>query len=296
MSKRPPLLSVDDALEQILVDVQPLAAEPVALTHALGRVLAAPLAAKRTQPPFPASAMDGYAVRHADLFEGAALTCVGEAAAGHAFSGAINAGECVRIFTGAPVPSGADTILIQENARANGTKITVLEAAERGRYVRPAGLDFAEGDEGLKAGTVLSPADISLAAAMDHPRLPVRRKPRIAVISTGDELVEPGQERRDDQIVSSNNYGIQAMIEDFGGEPMDIGIVKDTLSALENAFDAAADADIIITLGGASVGDHDLVHHALGQRGVPTAFWKLAMRPGKPMMFGTKRRSDGGHQ
>ncbi|MEM1038511.1 MAG: gephyrin-like molybdotransferase Glp [Pseudomonadota bacterium] len=289
MSGRQPLLSVADALTRILADISPLPAETVPLAYAHGRVLAAPLKALRTQPPFAASAMDGYAVRHADLRGvGTMLNQAGEAAAGHAYPGSVGAGDCVRIFTGAPLPEGTDTILIQEDAETDGrSAITVTEVPSKGRYVRPAGLDFTEGDTLLETNRMLSAADVSLAAAMDHAELQVRRKPVVALISTGDELVPPGTPRRADQIVTSNNFGVAALVEAAGGVALDCGIAADTHTALGHAFDRAAHADVVITLGGASVGDHDLVQDALTARSVAMGFWKLAMRPGKPVMFGT---------
>ncbi|MEO0546701.1 MAG: gephyrin-like molybdotransferase Glp [Pseudomonadota bacterium] len=289
MPVRQPLLSVADALTRILAGVAPLPAQTVPLSEAHGRVLASPLKALRTQPPFAASAMDGYAVLHADLQGvGTVLNKVGEAAAGHAYIGSVGSGDCVRIFTGAPLPQGTDTVLIQEDAETDGgSGVTVSEVPDKGRYVRPAGLDFAEGDTLLEANRVLSAADVSLAAAMDHAALPVRRKPIVALISTGDELVPPGTPRRADQIVTSNNFGVAALVEEAGGFALDLGIAADTHAALADAFDRAENADIVITLGGASVGDHDLVQDALTARGVGLGFWKLAMRPGKPVMFGT---------
>jgi len=287
------LLSVKDALALILEGVTPLGPEDIPLVEADGRVLAQDLAAKRTQPPFPASAMDGYAVRADDIIDvPATLKMIGESAAGHGYCGKIGTGECVRIFTGAPVPEGADSIAIQENARADGDRITFSEPVEKGRYVRPAGMDFSEGATLLKAGQSLDPASLSLAAAMNHASLPARQKPVVAIIASGDELVLPGSEPAPDQIVASNSFGVSAIVARSGGEPLDCGIAKDTLASLEEKFEAASDADIVITLGGASVGDHDLVREALEARGVDLSFWKLAMRPGKPVMFGIGTEGD----
>ena len=281
------LLAVDEALRRILDSVGELEAEHVPLAKANGRILAQDLAAKRTQPPFPASAMDGYAVRAADLVEKAAtLKMIGESAAGHGFSGSVGPGECVRIFTGAPVPDGADTIAIQENAQADGNRISFSEAIERGRYVRPAGMDFAEAEVLLRAGASLNPSQLSLAAAMNHATLLVRRKPVVAIIASGDELVLPGVEPAPDQIVASNTYGVAAICTRTGAQPLDLGIAADTLESLAGKFEVASKSDVVITLGGASVGDHDLVRKALEARGVELSFWKLAMRPGKPVMFG----------
>ncbi|MFD0917516.1 gephyrin-like molybdotransferase Glp [Pseudahrensia aquimaris] len=282
------LMPVADALAAILKTSEVLASEDVALRQAAGRVLAQNISALRTQPPFPASAMDGYAVRADDIASAPAnLTLVGESAAGHPFHGSISTNECVRIFTGAPVPEGADTILIQENAQTTGDSVTALQAEERGRYVRPAALDFAEGDELLSAGEILDAGSLSLAAAMNHPALPVRRRPLVAIIATGDELRVPGSKLEPGQIIASNTFGVAALVEKAGGKVLDLGIASDTMKSLEEKFKAAQGADIVVTLGGASVGDHDLVQDALETRGVTLDFWKLAMRPGKPVTFGT---------
>ncbi|NRG18712.1 molybdopterin molybdotransferase MoeA [Rhizobiales bacterium] len=283
------LISVDEALGRLLSDIKPLEGEEVPLAEANGRILAAPLSARRTQPPFPASAMDGYAVRAADIMQVPAdLKIIGEAPAGHGFSGSIGPGETVRIFTGAPVPEGADTILIQENARRDGNRVTALEALSQGSFVRKAGLDFVEGQELLTAGRRLNFRDIALAAAMNHACVPVVRKPRIAILATGDELVLPGQNPGADQIIASNSFGVAAFVEDCGGIAVDLGIAADTEEALAEKIRKAADAkvDILVTLGGASVGDHDLVQDALGAEGMELAFWRIAMRPGKPLMAG----------
>ncbi len=281
------LLSVDEALRRILDDVEPLDPESVPLLEADSRVLATDVAATRTQPPFPASAMDGYAVRAADLnVIPATLTLIGESAAGHGFTDGVATGECVRIFTGAPVPDGTDSIAIQENAQADGDRVTFSETVEQGRYVRPAGMDFAEDQVLLEKNNRLNPASLSLAAAMNHATLPVRRKPVVAIIASGDELVLPGNEPAADQIVASNTFGVAAICERAGAVTGDLGIAVDTLASLAEKFEAASEADIVVTLGGASVGDHDLVREALEARGVDLSFWKLAMRPGKPVMFG----------
>ncbi len=284
------LISVDEALRRILADVDHSDTETVRLDQAHGRVLARDVAATRTQPPFSASAMDGYAVRAADIATiPCQLTVIGESAAGHGYSGSVGPGEAVRIFTGAPVPPNADTIVIQENVIQRGSaNIEVTEGATKGRYVRPAGLDFSKDSVLLRAATRIDPATLSLAAAINHPSLPVMRKPRVAVISSGDELVMPGGNPGPDQIIASNSLGVSAIVNEAGGEAKDLGIAQDTLEALAVKFDQAKSdsADIVITLGGASVGDHDLVHQALKQNNVVLNFWKLAMRPGKPVMFG----------
>lgn len=285
------LLPVDDALSLILADARPIDdIENVHLNAAWGRVLAEPLIARRDQPPFPASAMDGYAVIAADTAEpGATLTVIGESAAGHGFPGAIGRGETVRIFTGAPVPHGADAILIQENARPlDANRIDVLEPVQSGRFVRRAGLDFHRGETVIAKGAMLDAGRLTLAAAMNLPSLPVHRRPRVAILATGDELVRPGADPRDDQIIASNSFGVAAIVKEAGGDPIDLGIAADTEDALNRSIDAAqaAGADILVTLGGASVGDHDLVRNVLESRGLELAFWKIAMRPGKPLMSG----------
>jgi molybdopterin molybdotransferase len=281
------LLSVDDALARILNDARPIGSERVSLTEAAHRVLAEEVAAKLMQPPFDASAMDGYAVRAADVASvPAVLTLIGEARAGQAFGGTVGPGQCARIFTGAPVPAGADTVVIQETTKADGSSIAFLEPAAAGANIRPRGGDFDDGQVLLLPGRVLDARAILLAAAMGHGTLAVRRKPVVAVLATGDELVDPGQQPGPGQIVSSNPYGLAAMIAAAGGAPRLLGIAADTREALEAKIAAASDADVLVTLGGASVGEHDLVLPVLKARGVTIDFWKIAMRPGKPMLFG----------
>ncbi|GJD44472.1 Molybdopterin molybdenumtransferase [Methylobacterium cerastii] len=283
------LIPVAEALARILASVPgATAAEDVPLASAAGRTLAVDVVATRTQPPFPASAMDGYAVRAADATEGTRLRLVGTSAAGHGFSGTIGPGETVRIFTGAPVPEGADGILIQENARAEGPTIHALEAVTPHRFVRRAGLDFSEGDVLLTEGDTLDARRLALAAAAGHGRVAVRRKPRVAILATGDELVQPGEIPAWDQIVASNALALAALVNGAGGEPIDLGIAGDTLPALEAAFARArsVEADLLVTLGGASVGDHDLVQTALAAEGLELGFWRVALRPGKPLMHG----------
>ena len=284
---RAPLLPVAEALSRIRGAMQPVAAETVALPDAHGRILAAPVLSRRTQPPFAMSAMDGYAVRAADLASiPATLKLIGQAPAGTAFEGIVGPGDAVRIFTGGPVPQGADTIVIQENTEGDGDKVTVLKAAEPGVYIRPEGLDFREGDCLLQAGKRLGARDIALAAAMNVPWLPVRRRPRIALLATGDELVRPGEPIGPQQIVTSNNLGLAGIIARAGGEPIDLGIAPDNREALAAMAAGARGADMLITLGGASVGDHDLVQSVLGEQGLVVDFWRIAMRPGKPLIFG----------
>ena len=285
------LLPVEEALERLLSDVSPLQdVVTVALRHARGRVLAGDLAARRTQPPFTASAMDGYAMRQDDIATvPSELTVVGQSAAGHGFAGEVGKGEAVRIFTGAPLPAGTDTVVIQENVeRLPGTRVRVLEGSAPGRHIRRAGLDFEEGEKLIEAGDRLDAGRLMLAAAMNHATLPVRRRPLVGILATGDELVAPGEEPGPDQIVASNTFGVAAIVEEAGGDVLDLGIAGDRREAIQAGIDAAerGGADVLVTLGGASVGDHDLVQDALTGRGMVLDFWKIAMRPGKPLMFG----------
>ena len=285
-----PLMPVGDALRRILGAARPVTeTDRVPLREAAGRTLGADLAARRTQPPVPVSAMDGYAVRSTDLAAVPAdLILIGESAAGRGFAGSVGANETVRIFTGAPVPDGADAVLIQEDAIASGLTVTARERSTAGRHVRPAGQDFRAGEILLQAGRRLGASDVALAAAMNHPTLPCRRRPRVAVLATGDELVQPGTEPGPAQIVASNNFAVAAMVEAAGGTVIDLGIARDDLASLAASFASAQDqgADLLITLGGASVGDHDLVQRALVEHGLTLDFWKIAMRPGKPLMHG----------
>jgi molybdopterin molybdotransferase len=271
---------------RLLSGIEPLPTELIALDRGLGRVLADDLAERLTQAPFPASAMDGYAVRADDAQKGAVLQVIGTSRAGERFMGSIGAGEAVRIFTGAPVPPGADTILIHENAEREGERIRVLEAAERDRFIRPAGLDFKAGDKLLECGRLLQAPDLALAAAMGHSALPVRRRPKVAILANGDELVPPGTNPGPDQIISSNGIGLAALVRQFGGEPIDLGIAPDRVEDIAAAVDRAVGADILVVVGGASVGEHDLVQEALARRGMVLDFWRIAMRPGKPLMVG----------
>ena len=291
------LLSVAEALGRTVASAVaqgPTPVEEVPLAEAAGRTLAADLAALRTQPPFAASAMDGYAVRSSDLASvPTKLRVVGESAAGRGFAGFVEPGEAVRIFTGAPVPAGADAIAIQEDTDEGAPHVIVRERPAAGRFVRPAGLDFQEGEALLRAGRRLDAGSLALAAAMGHPRLPVRRPPRVAILATGDELVRPGEPAGPDQIVASNPYAIAAIVAKAGGEALDLGIAQDTLADLRRAVAAAreGDADLLVTLGGASVGDHDLVGQALGEDGMELGFWRVALRPGKPLLHGRLGRT-----
>jgi molybdopterin molybdotransferase len=282
------LMPVDEARARILSNVKPLPPENVPLAQALDRVLAKPLSAKRDQPPFNSSAMDGYAVRSEDT--ATELTVIGTSAAGHAFNGKLKSGEAIRIFTGAPVPASADAVVIQENTTANGRVVIILQAAPAGQNIRPLGLDFKKGETLLPAAVRLNARDIGLAAAMNCDILSVRKRPLVAVIATGDELVLPGKKPRADQIVSSNSNALAAMAESFGANVINGGIVRDDLKATERAILKMARADIIVTTGGASVGDHDFIQQALKNTGVKIDFWKIALRPGKPFMYGRKGR------
>jgi molybdopterin molybdotransferase len=283
------LLSVEDAIRRIVEGVTPVAAENVPVGAADGRVLAEPIAALRTQPPFDASAMDGFAVRAADVSAaGSRLTLIGTSAAGHGFAGEITIGKAVRISTGAPVPRGADAILIQENAIIDGAGVTATAPVTAGRHIRRAGYDFRKGDPGLPAGRLIGMREVALAAAMGHGELAVRRRPRVAVLATGDELVPPGTLPGPDQIIATNAVAVAAHVRACCGEPVDLGIARDDLAATEAAIGAALaqSPDVIVTIGGASVGERDLVRPALAARGLALDFWRVAMRPGKPLMFG----------
>lgn len=282
------LLPVVEAQQRIIDAVAPLPAEQISLADGLGRVLARDVASRRDQPPMAMSAMDGYAVRAADVASlPAALKVVGYAPAGHAFDGAVGPGEAVRIFTGAPVPDGADAIVIQENTEQTDEIVRVIDGtAPVGRYIRPAGLDFATGDVLLPRGKVLTARDVGLSAAMNVPWLSVHRKPRISILATGDEIVMPGDPIGRDQIVSSNALSLAAFITAQGGTPLDLGIAPDEEDGLRALAAGAGGSDILVTTGGASVGDHDLVQSVLGDIGLEVDFWRIAMRPGKPLMFG----------
>src|ERR1700692_2084774 len=282
-------MPVADALAAVLAGAEPLAEEIIALDAAHHRVLARDVAALRTQPPQAMSAMDGYAVRAADAPKtGVRLKGIGEVAAGRPFEKAVGPGEAVRIFTGGVIPEGADAVIIQEDTVADGAHIDITEAAKPGRHIRPAGIDFNKGDVLLPKGPRLTDRDLSLAAGMNYPDLPVRRLPKVAVLATGDELVMPGSTPGPGQIVYSNGYALRALARAEGAETIDLGIAADTVEATTQGIRRARDsgADILVTTGGASVGDHDLVKRSLETEGVAIAFWRLAVRPGKPMMHG----------
>ncbi len=281
------MIPVAEAIARVLAEARPLPAEMVALGDGLGRVLAEDLASRRTQPPAAVSAMDGYAVRAEDVARTPAeLRIVAEIAAGAAWAGKVGQGEAARIFTGAPVPEGADAIVIQEDCERAGDLVSVREAAKAGAYVRPAGLDFAEGDVLLRAGRRLNSRDIGLAAAMNRPWLPVARRPRVALLATGDEIALPGEPLGPQQIVSSSGPGLAALVAEVGGVPVSLGVAEDSVDSLRARAAGAEGADILVTMGGASVGEHDLVQEALAADGLEVDFWRIAMRPGKPLMFG----------
>ena len=282
------MISVAEARRKIKENMPLMAPEQVPLTEALGRVLAADVSARRTQPPNAVSAMDGYAVRAQDVSQlPAELTVLGDVPAGQAFDGTVVKGQAVRIFTGATLPNGADTIVIQENTIRQDTEVTVVDGeAPPGRYVRSAGLDFSIGDTLLKAGKLLNARDIGLAASMNVPWLSVRQKPRIAILATGDEIVMPGDPVGSNQIVSSNGLALASFVTAIGGVPIDLGIAPDSKKVLQIMAARAKGTDMLITCGGASVGDHDLVQKVLSDSGLESDVWKIAMRPGKPLMFG----------
>jgi molybdopterin molybdotransferase len=281
------MIPVDEARARILSELKPVGIEEVPLLEAQGRVLAEDVRARLTQPPWPVSAMDGYAVRAADAAKvPVTLKIAGTVPAGSAYPHDLGAGEAVRIFTGAPVPNGADAIVIQEDTEARDGKVTVKEAAQLGRHIRVAGLDFKAGEVGVKGGHRLTAREVGLSAAMNVPWVRVYRRPRVALLATGDEIARPGDPVGPNQIVSSNTYALAAVVRALGGEPIVLGIAKDTVEDTIAKVEGARGADLLVTTGGASVGDHDLVQKALATRGLAVDFWKIAMRPGKPLMWG----------
>ena len=281
------MISVDEAVARVTAAFAPLSTETAPLQDALGRVLAEDAKARLDQPPSPVSAMDGYALRARDVAAApASLRVIGTAPAGHPFIGSVGEGETVRIFTGGVVPDGADAIIIQEDANAEGDRVTFKTAATAGRHIRKAGLDFTRGTVLSPTGQRLRARDLALLAAGDLPTVSVRRRPRVALAATGDELSPPGAPHRPGGIVASSGYGLSAMVEGWGGEPVDLGILPDNADALGALPERAKGCDLIVTMGGASVGDHDLVRSALAPKGFVLDFWKIAMRPGKPLIFG----------
>lgn len=279
------MIPVSEALDQLFALVSPTDIEDVPLARAGGRVLARDVKAVRDQPPFAASAMDGYAIGGAGAAPGARFTVIGEAAAGHGFAGALGAGEAVRIFTGAPLPEGATRVVMQEDVARDGSGITLGDRLDAKDHVRQAGSDFRVGDT-MDAPRVLRPADVALLASMNHACVPVRRKPEVALIATGDELVMPGEHPGPDQIIASNSFGLKALLEEAGAHARLLPIARDSVASLSTAFELAKGADLVVTIGGASVGDHDLVGKVAGDLGMDRAFYKVAMRPGKPLMAG----------
>ena len=285
------LLPVDAARARILAGLTPTAAETVALSEGAGRVLARGVTARLTQPPADVSAMDGYAVRAADAAEGASLAVIGSAPAGRPFAGVVGAGQAVRIFTGGFVPDGADAILLQEDATAADGRVRVNETVKAGRHIRRRGLDFAEGAEVLPAGRKLTARDIGLAAASNNPWLAVHRAPRIGILATGDEIALPGDPIPPGGIVSSNAHALAALVRANGGDPVVLPIAPDDTSAIAEVAATAHAFDLLVTTGGASVGEHDLIQQALGAEGFELGFWKIAMRPGKPLIWGRLGRT-----
>jgi molybdopterin molybdotransferase len=274
------MISADEALAQCLALVAPLPGEPVPLAEAAGRWMCAPAVATRDQPPFAASAMDGYALQ-GDPGPDDVFNVIGQAAAGHAYAGSVGPGQAVRIFTGAPVPQGATRVVIQEDVVALGDQILMRTGADAATHIRALGQDFRTGDS--LSPRRLRPVDLALLAAMNLATVTATRKPVVALIATGDELVMPGEDPRPDQIIASNSFALKAMVEETGGVARLLPIARDTEAELATVFDLAEGADLIVTIGGASVGDHDLVARTAG---FDAAFWKIAMRPGKPLMAG----------
>ena len=280
------MISVEEARNRILERLSATPAETVPLAAGWNRILARPVLSRVTQPPADVSAMDGYAVRAAEAVEGASLSVIGSAPAGHPFAGAVGPGEAVRIFTGAFIPPGADAILLQEDAEAADGRVRVNETVRLGRWIRARGLDFAEGEELLPVGRRLTARDIGLAAAANHAWLAVHRAPRIGILATGDEIALPGDPIPAGGIVSSNAHALAALVRATGGDPLVLPIAPDDRDAIAQAAIAARACDLLVTTGGASVGDHDLVQAALGPQGFELDFWQIAMRPGKPLIWG----------
>lgn len=280
------MIAIEDARARILATLSPTAAETVALAEGWGRIAAAPVLSRLTQPPRDVSAMDGYALRAADGTLGATLRVVGSAPAGHPWSGRLGPGEALRLFTGSIMPDGADAVLLQEDATRDGDLVTVNEAVAPARHVRRAGQDFSMGDPLIAPGRRLNARDIGLAAAGNHAWLAVHRRPRVAILATGDEIALPGDPIPEGGIISSNSHALAALCRACGAEPTVLPIAPDNREALIEAARAAFGMDLLVTTGGASVGEHDLVQSALGDAGLVVDFWKIAMRPGKPLMFG----------
>ena len=281
------MLSVVDAIARVTDGFSLIGSEQVGLSDALGRVLAEDLKSRRDQPPVAVSSMDGYAVRTEDIANVPAyLMQVGVSRAGDGYNGIVGIGECVRIFTGAPVPEGADAVVIQEVTSTDGSRIVINESAFKDANIRLAGIDFSFGKILLRAGKILSARDIGLAASMNIPWLLVRRRPQISFVATGDEIVMPGDPLAEDQIVSSNSFALGALVRVLGGVPIDLGIARDTEDSLRSIISGASGADALVTIGGASVGEYDLVRRVMAAEGLKLNFYKVAMRPGKPLIFG----------
>ncbi len=283
----PAMITVDEARARILAGLHPMPAEIVALANAWNRVTAEPVLARLTQPPSDVSAMDGYALRAADGGLRASLRVIGAAPAGHPFEGSVGPGETVRLFTGSVVPAGADSILLQEDTERSGDTVIVTEAVIAGRHIRRAGQDFSNGDTVIPNGRRnRPPATWVFAAAANHPWVSVHRRPRVAILATGDEIAMPGEPIPTGGIVSSNSHALAALVRAVGGDPTVLPIAKDTTEAIAAVADQVAGFDLLVTTGGASVGDHDLVISGLQTRGLVVDFWQIAMRPGKPLLFG----------
>jgi molybdopterin molybdotransferase len=280
------MISVEEARERILAALRPTPIEVVALANAWNRVTAAPVVARLTQPPADVSAMDGYALRAADGVLGTSLTVIGAAPAGHPFDGAVGPGQAVRLFTGSVVPDGADAILLQEDATRDGDFVTINEAVTAGRHIRRAGQDFAAGDVVIPAERRITARDVGLAAAANYPWLSVHRLPRVAILATGDEIAMPGEPIPPGGIVSSNSHALAALVRAAGGEPFVLPVARDERDAIAAVAEQVLGMDMLVTTGGASVGDHDLVIESLKARGLSLDFWQIAMRPGKPLLFG----------
>ena len=281
------MISVDEAINLIADNVTLTNAEDVPIKQCLGRVLAEDVASKLSYPPVAVSSMDGYALKASDTANApVSLKQIGVSQAGGSYDSLVGSGETVRIFTGAPMPHGTDAVQMQENAEIQGEHIKIIQSVDTNNFVRAAGMDFAAGDILIEAGTVLSARHIGLAAAMNRPTLSVRRKPRVAILATGNEVALPGTDLGPSQIITSNSFALYAYVIAMGGDPIDLGIAGDTLEELGSSIEGALNSDVLVTIGGVSVGDYDLVKQALDERGLKQIFHKIAMRPGKPLLFG----------
>ena len=282
------MIPVNEAIKLVADNVTLTNAEDVPLQQCLGRVLAEDVASRLSHPPVAVSSMDGYALKAADTAASPVnLYQIGVSQAGGGFDGVVGTGETVRIFTGAPLPKGTDAVQMQENSEVQDDHITIIQSVTANNFVRAAGMDFAAGDILIEAGTVLSARHIGLAAAMNQPALPVRRKPRVAILATGNEVALPGTDLGPSQIITSNSFALHAYVNAMGGDPVDLGIAGDTLEELYESLEGALNSDVLVTIGGVSVGDYDLVGQALAEKGLKQIFHKVAMRPGKPLLFGS---------